>query len=90
MNELIHWFEQHQVLATYVAAMILTAFGSSLPAPTKDSSQQYIFWFKFANTIIGNFMRAQSTALEKSPNWEAAVQKHIAENPPPNLSRVQP
>ena len=61
------------VILTWLSNNVVTAFISSLPAPTKDSSQNYIFWFKFCNTLAGNFQRAKSTALEQSPNFHDAV-----------------
>jgi hypothetical protein len=78
----ISWVIKHPALAsiigTWVFNNIVTVLVSSLPAPTQDSSAKYVYWFKVANTIIGNIARANSTALEKSPNWEAAVNAHIA------------
>lgn len=62
---------------TWLFNNIVTVLISSLPAPTKTSSAQYVYWFKVANTIIGNLKRAQSTALENSPNWQAAVDAHL-------------
>lgn len=82
MQLLIQLFQQHpysaSVAATWLFNNIITAFIGSFPAPTKDSSVKYVFWFKFSNTVIGNLKRAQSTALENSPNWQAAIEKHIA------------
>ena len=46
---------------------------------------RYQYWFKVANTIIGNINRAHATAVENSPNWQAAVQK-ITPNPTLNTT----
>jgi hypothetical protein len=64
------------VIGTWLFNNIVTALISALPAPTKDSSGQYVFWFKAANNICGNLKRAQSTAIEQSPNWQAAIEAH--------------
>ena len=78
---MIKLFTTHPYLATSVAVWvfnnIVSVLVSSLPAPTKDSSVRYAYWFKVANSIIGNLSRAQSTAIERSPNWQAAVDAHI-------------
>jgi len=50
---------------------------SLLPAPTKDSTPRYVWWFKSLNTFIGNLQRAKSTALEQSANWPTAVDAQI-------------
>lgn len=71
MNQL---FSTHpywvSIIGTFLVNNVATAFVGSFPAPTKDSSPKYIFWFKFSNTVIGNIKRAQSTALEQSPNFQ--------------------
>ena len=51
---------------------------TSMPSPTKNSSTGYAYWFKVLNTIIGNLARAKGTAIESSPNWQDAVDKHTA------------
>jgi hypothetical protein len=63
---------------TYFFNNVITALVSSLPAPTRDSSIKYQYWFKAANTIIGNVQRAKSTAIEQSPNFQAAVAAEIS------------
>jgi hypothetical protein len=86
MKLLIQLFQQHPVWASVVATWlfnnVVTAFVSSFPAPTKDSSMGYVWWFKFSNTLIGNIMRAKSTSLEGSPNWSDAVVKATGQIPP--------
>lgn len=91
MQALIQIFQLHPnwivaftiatAIATWLFNNVVTALISNLPAPTKDSTAKYAYWFKVLNTVVGNIKRAQSTAIEQSPNWEAAVAKHIAENP---------
>lgn len=77
----MNWIFRHPYIsgavATWIFNNIVTVLVSSLPAPTANSSGKYIYWFKASNSIIGNLARASSTALEKSPNWEAAVSAHI-------------
>ncbi len=66
------------VIGTFIFNNIITALISNLPAPTKDSSVKYQYWFKVANTISGNLQRAKSTAIEQSPNFQAAVAAEIS------------
>ena len=79
---MIELLKQHPtlipVVLTWLGNNLVTAFISSLPAPTKDSTANYVFWFKFCNTLAGNLQRAKSTAVEQSPNWKDAVDKHVA------------
>jgi hypothetical protein len=63
--------------ASFVFNNIVTVLVSELPAPTKDSTAKYIYWFKVLNTIVGNLKRAHSTAIEQSPNLKAAVDAHV-------------
>jgi hypothetical protein len=84
LNQIVQFFLNHPGLAVSGAAgavqlvnFLGTGVISNLPAPTKDSTPKYIFWFKFLNWIMGNWGRAHSTALESSPNWEAAVTAHV-------------
>jgi hypothetical protein len=76
------WIAHHLVLlgviGTWLFNNIITVLVSSLDAPTKDSSARYRYWFKVLNSVIGNVARAKSTALELSPNWQAAMDAHLA------------
>jgi hypothetical protein len=78
----VQWFLHHQsitlVAVTWIFNNIISVLVSSLPAPTKDSSAQYVYWFKVLNTIIGNLHRASCTAIEHSPNWQDAIAAHMA------------
>jgi len=81
MNE---YFSHHTLtlailssVATWLFNNVITVMITSLPAPTRDSTPGYVYWFKVANTIIGNIQRAKSTAIESSPNWAAASQAHV-------------
>lgn len=77
IQALIQFFAKHPYVASIVGSWIsnniMTVMVSSLPAPGKDSSAKYVYWFKVSNGIIGNLQRAQSTAIEKSPNWQDAM-----------------
>ena len=79
---IMQWLTHHQVLfgvvATWIFNNIITVLVSNLPAPAKDSSVRYVYWFKVLNSIAGNVARARSTAIEQSPNWQPAVEAHIA------------
>lgn len=64
---------------TWIFNNIVTNAITSMPAPTKDSSAKYVWFFKFANGVLaGNLKRAQGSHVEDSPNWQDAVEKHIA------------
>jgi hypothetical protein len=65
------------IVSTWIFNNVVTVMVSSLPAPTKDSTPKYVYWFKVANTIIGNWQRAKIPRIENSPNWEAAVCAHL-------------
>lgn len=85
MNALISFFSQHPFIATAIttwwANWGASIFVSSLPAPRANSTQLYIFAFKFCNAaIVGNLARAKNTAVESSPNFIPAVAK-LAELP---------
>jgi hypothetical protein len=66
------------VVSTWIFTNIITALVSNLPAPTKESTVKYTYWFKVANTIVGNISRAGNTAVELSPNWNDAIERHVA------------
>jgi hypothetical protein len=81
IQQIVQLFTRHPYLAsvasTWVFNNIITVLVSSLPAPTKESSTSYVYWFKVLNSVIGNVKRAQSTRLENSPNWQDAVDAHL-------------
>lgn len=91
MNTLIQLFQQHpyslSIAGTWIFNNVVTAFVSAFPAPTKDSRVAYVVWFKFSNGMIGNIKRAQSTEIEKSPNWNDALDKA---GQPPSMDQVNP
>lgn len=75
-----HWHPDfiHQHPYALIAAYIVVSNAiSALPAPTAKSSAFYSWLFKFANGIGGNLARAFNTTIEKSPNWQAAVDQHV-------------
>lgn len=65
------------------AATISTAqyfwgvFVQSLKAPTATSGQFYVSLFALANASASNWKRASIPKVEDSPNWQAAVEKHV-------------
>jgi hypothetical protein len=79
VNALVTWATNHQVIATFLVTTVASGFLGALPAPTKDSSPEYVFTFKFVNAVIGNVMRAISTKVENSPNFQDAVKIQNAE-----------
>src|SRR6266566_2713094 len=92
MHLLLQLFQEHPYIASGAATWLLnnvvTALVSNLPAPTKDSSAKYLYFFKVTNSIVGNLRRAKSTTLENSPNWEAAVEQHLANLPTSHLANL--
>jgi hypothetical protein len=70
-------FSLVSIAATWIFNNIITVMVSELPAPTKDSTAKYSYWFSVLNKIVGNWQRAKSTRLENSPNWKAAVDAHV-------------
>jgi len=78
------YLAQHPYLVgsalTFIGKYVIDAFISSLEAPTASSGPFYRFFFKFANKVAANWSRANNTAVESSPNFQAAldVQTNIA------------
>lgn len=70
MMGLIHY---HPAFVTLIIYYILSAAISSLPSPTATSTKFYFWFFRFSNTLAANLSRAYSTAVESSPNFQAAV-----------------
>jgi hypothetical protein len=77
-------------LGTWIFNNIITVLITSMPAPTKDSSVKYQYWFKVLNTIIGNLKRAQSTAIESSPNYRDALKAVGVDTPATPDTHVTP
>ena len=81
LKQLVQLFNSHpyivSAVGTWLFNNVVTVMVSSLPAPTKDSSIRYVYWFKVLNSVTGNLKRAQSTRLEDSPNWNDAVNAHV-------------
>jgi hypothetical protein len=75
MNSLWSFIVAHQVLVTLVVGYTWSAFISALPAPQINSSPFYVFIFRFFNVLAANISRAQSTRVEQSPNFQAALNK---------------
>lgn len=77
-----HWhpdFVHRHPYALLVAALFYGQVVNALPAPTTKSSQFYIFAFKLM-TGVNNLVRAFSTKIENSPNWQDAVDQHVQNN----------
>ena len=77
MNSAIVFLQAHPTTSALVGYYIVSAFVGALPAPRAQSTQIYLFAYKFANTLGGNLTRAFATKVEGSPNWQPAVQKVI-------------
>jgi hypothetical protein len=91
MHDLILLIRDHwgvtvlAVVATFKATVDLVA--NSLPAPTANATQKYIFWFKFVNNASWNWNRAKNLArIQDSPNFipaaEAYMQQKLREQQP--------
>lgn len=81
MNALVSIYTNHPYIATLASYWTLSAFIGALPAPTATSSQIYVFIYKFTNSLGGNIVRALSTRVEASPNFQAAVNNVNAQSP---------
>ena len=64
--------------ATWVTNVGFSRVVSALPAPTAKSTDRYVFWFKLLNNLVGNKSRANDTSVESSPNFQDAVNLHLA------------
>jgi hypothetical protein len=73
VSYIVTFVTAHQVLSTFVVTSVWSAFISALPAPQAASGMPYQFFFKFANYLAANISRANSTKVENSPNFQAAV-----------------
>jgi hypothetical protein len=73
LNWITSIYTNHPYIATLGTYYVLSAFIGALPAPTSTSTPLYQFVFKFANTLGGNILRAISTRVEGSPNFQDAV-----------------
>lgn len=73
MNAITSIYSNHPYIATLVSYWVLSAFIGALPAPTANSSPLYKFVFAFSNSLGGNLLRALSTKVEGSPNFQNAV-----------------
>jgi hypothetical protein len=72
-SQIVPFFYAHQVLVTLGAGYLWSSFISALPAPQATSSTMYRFFFTFLNVLAANISRANSTKVESSPNFQAAV-----------------
>lgn len=72
-GQAIPLFVSIAVTITNGAQYVVSVLVGALEAPTAQSTPGYRYWFKVANQLAGNWKRANSTAIEASPNFEAAV-----------------
>lgn len=87
-QSMITLIENHPVQATLAGKAAWDAIVGALSAPTKDSSQFYIFFFKLLNGLAFNFHRANSTAIENSPNFLPAVERYISQLSPEDVAKI--
>lgn len=73
------FFHAHP-FALVLSWWVFSAAVGSLPAPTKDSSRFYQWFYPFANTLGANLARAFNTKVENSPNFLPAVDLHNEAN----------
>jgi len=76
-----HWVSISAILMSIWISVreSFNKIANSLPAPTATSSDRYIWWFKFSNSMAGNKERANNTSIENSPNFIPAAEKYMAE-----------
>ena len=79
MNSIYLFFQTHMGF-TIFCCWIIAAACSSLRAPTAQSSQGYVTLFAIANLIGANLSRILPPKVEDSPNFQAALQKAIADS----------
>lgn len=70
--QLIQWIDSHGLvlLIWFTVTNICVGY---LPAPTKDSSPFYVWFFKVSNSLVFAFARAFRSRVENSPNFQDAV-----------------
>lgn len=75
-----HWVQIIAALQTLWIAVreSFNRIANALPAPTKDSTDKYVFWFKFVNRMAGNTQRAEEHSIESSPNFIPAAEAYVA------------
>lgn len=56
-----------------MAYYAILAFIGGMPAPTKDDSKNYRWWFSSLNLFGANISRATNTRIERSPNFQDAL-----------------
>ena len=73
-------FLLHSELGHFILYLSATAFIGGMPAPTASSSVAYRWMFSSLNSFAMNFTRAFASKVEKSPNFQGAldVQTNIA------------
>ncbi len=77
MSSIVSFLQAHPTTDTLVAYYVASAFIGALPAPRAESTQVYLFAYKFMNTLGGNLTRAFATRVEASPNFQPAVAKVV-------------
>lgn len=68
----LYWLRHSEILH-FVMYCASSALIDTMPAPTKDSGWKYQWAFRWLNRFALNLSRAKSTAVENSPNFQAAV-----------------
>lgn len=73
MHSAYELWVHHSAIVALIVYYVISAAISSLPSPTAKSGMFYLWFFKFSNTIAANLARAYSSAVERSPNFDAAA-----------------
>lgn len=63
--------------AHFTAYIVFANAVSAMDAPTATSSGFYRWSFRFLNGVASNLSRTRIPVIEDSPNFQAAVEKHI-------------
>lgn len=79
-HTIYQWAQANPVAFAGIIGTIQYFWGvyvQSLRAPTAQSSQLYVSLFALANASAANWKRSAIPKVEDSPNWQAAVEKHV-------------
>jgi hypothetical protein len=81
----LHSETLHFGLYIFISAVI-----SGMPAPTANSSVAYCWTFKTFNILAANISRATNTTVEKSPNFQDALNTQQAQQNQRQTTVIQP
>src|ERR1700722_19346161 len=82
----------HSELAHFIIYIAISAIISGMPAPTATSGTGYRWAFSSLNIFAANFTRASIPKIEKSPNFQDAlnIQQVIQGQPTTGVTNPPP